>query len=113
MIDYHLLILNTVGNIISCIACLKVLLFSKQIRAYNLIVYAMLLCDFISSLTDAQGKYSRFPGITVVAGIRKNDIELWKQIYNKFDQCELLKNYYSLLPVESYHMTLFYQNHGF
>lgn len=66
MIDYHLLILNTVGNIISCISCLKVLLFPKHIRAYNLIMYVILLCDFVSSLTDALSWFSYYPSICVI-----------------------------------------------
>jgi len=54
---------------------------------------------------DSNGRYCRFPGITIVSAIRSEDLEIWTQLYNQLEKCENLKEYYSLLPVESYHMT--------
>ena len=54
---------------------------------------------------DSQGKYCKFPGITIVSAFLPKDERLWKQVYDELDQCQLLKEYYSPLPFESYHMT--------
>src|SRR5438552_4879413 len=59
MINYPLMILNTTGDIISCLSCLIVLIFAtKNLKGYNLIIFIMLVCDFISSLTDALSWFS-------------------------------------------------------
>ncbi len=54
---------------------------------------------------DPQGKFSKFPGVTVVAAIQNGDVEKWRQVYSELETCTLLRQYYSLLPFESYHMT--------
>jgi len=54
---------------------------------------------------DAHGKYCKFPGVTIVSAIRSKDTKIWKELYDKLNQCELLKKHYSPLPFESYHMT--------
>jgi len=54
---------------------------------------------------NSEGKYTKFPGVTVVAAIRTQDYDLWKEIYNEVHKCTVMKKHYSLLPFESYHMT--------
>ncbi len=54
---------------------------------------------------DSEGNYTKFPGVTVVAAIRTQDFDLWKEIYNEVSKCTVTKEHYSLLPWESYHMT--------
>jgi len=56
---------------------------------------------------DNQGKYCKFPGITIVSAIRQEDFEIWKKIHDQLEKCPNLKEYFSLLPAESYHMTTF------
>ena len=54
---------------------------------------------------DSEGRYLKFPGITIVAAIRQSDFEEWDKLYKELNKCELTKKYYSPLPTASYHMT--------
>lgn len=54
---------------------------------------------------NPNGLYLPFPGITVVASILQKDLNFWNQIYQLLSQSDLLKTYFSPLPVDSYHVT--------
>jgi hypothetical protein len=55
---------------------------------------------------DNGGNYCHFPGVTVVANIAKNEYySMWDDIYSELKGNNLIIKYYSLLPVDSYHMT--------
>lgn len=54
---------------------------------------------------DESGRYTYFPGVTVVSGVREVDLSFWKEIYKCIADCELSRSYYSPLPFDSYHMT--------
>ncbi|NBX85569.1 MAG: DUF1868 domain-containing protein [Gammaproteobacteria bacterium] len=54
---------------------------------------------------NPNGLYLPFPGITVVASIFQEDLNFWNQIYQLLSQSELIKTYFSPLPVDSYHVT--------
>lgn len=58
-----------------------------------------------SKKIDAEGNYTDFRGVTVVASVGKNNSELWQNIYNFLNNSAVLKEYFSPLPLESYHMT--------
>lgn len=55
---------------------------------------------------DSNGNYIAFPGITVLSHINRDELNIWKQLYNNLNKSKIIKEYYSLLPVESYHLTL-------
>ncbi len=54
---------------------------------------------------DEQGRYVSFKGVTVVADVTKTDIPFFTELYDALAEMPILKNYYALLPVPSYHMT--------
>lgn len=54
---------------------------------------------------SASGHYLRFPGITVVAGIRQVDEKIWQQVFQLLTRSDLIKKHYSPLPLTSYHVT--------
>jgi hypothetical protein len=55
---------------------------------------------------DNTGNYCPFPGVTVVADIAKNEhYSFWEDLYNELKVNSLITKYYSLLPIDSYHMT--------
>lgn len=61
---------------------------------------------FKSSLKiTAKGSYSHFPGVTVIAKVQNKDLDFCKKIYACLVESELITQYYSPLPFESYHMT--------
>ena len=65
---------------------------------------------------DPDGRYLRFPGVTVVSAIRDGDLPAWQSVYSDMAVLPLVTDHYSLLPAESYHMTtadLFtFRDHG-
>lgn len=54
---------------------------------------------------DSEGRFLEFPGISVVADIGAEDKELWLRVYNSLRNSQLITQYFSLLPPNSYHMT--------
>ena len=52
---------------------------------------------------DKKGHYRKFPGISVVAAIKDEDTDLWKEVYDSIHK--ITKGYYAPLPHTSYHMT--------
>ena len=54
---------------------------------------------------DAAGNYLRHPGITAVASVGQNNADLWRSIYEGLRNSPIITEYYSLLPLDSYHMT--------
>ncbi len=55
---------------------------------------------------NEQGEFCKFSGVTIVANIKSIDGGFWKKIYDDLNNNGLIKSYYSLLPVESSHMTV-------
>ncbi len=51
------------------------------------------------------GQYNPFLGVTVVAAVGNSNKEMLQKIYDELNQNLLIKQYYALLPVSSYHMT--------
>ena len=54
---------------------------------------------------NSKGEYCLFPGITVVSSIGTKNGELWSKVYEALNKSSLIKRYYALLPLNSYHMT--------
>ena len=54
---------------------------------------------------NVKGEYIPFQGVTVVASIGAQNKEMWQKIYEELNQNRLLKQFYTLLPVDSYHLT--------
>lgn len=54
---------------------------------------------------DSQGNYSKFPGVTVIAKAGNKNKQLWVDIYNFINRSVTLRQYYTPLPYQSYHMT--------
>ena len=54
---------------------------------------------------DRQGNYSKFPGLSVVAAIKNEDIALWTEVHDCISKYS--GAYYAPLPITSYHMTAF------
>ncbi len=48
-----------------------------------------------------------FPGFTVVADVFGPNSDLFQRIVSRLEACTLITEHYSLLPVESYHITSF------
>jgi hypothetical protein len=54
---------------------------------------------------DDKGRYTKFPGMTVVSPIREEDMPFWVQIFNSIASYDEALDYFSPLPCTSYHMT--------
>lgn len=54
---------------------------------------------------DAEGNYLPFPGITVVSDIADEDLPFFESLQQRLMQVKNFSNYYSLLPLSSYHLT--------
>jgi hypothetical protein len=54
---------------------------------------------------NKDGKYTPYPGVTVIAGIGDNHNEFWQTLYQKLNNSELICKYFKPLPYQSYHMT--------
>ena len=54
---------------------------------------------------NEKGKYCLFPGITVVSACFPEHKDFCYEVYNALSESDLLVQYFSLLPAESYHMT--------
>lgn len=54
---------------------------------------------------NSNGRYLKFPGITVVASICQKDEMFWQEVFQLLNRSELLLSHYSPLPYESYHLT--------
>lgn len=54
---------------------------------------------------DAEGRYTLFPGVTVICPIRDEDKPFWSLIHQILAEEKWLLRYFSLLPLDSYHMT--------
>lgn len=61
----------------------------------------------MSCKIDREGNYIPFPGITVVASASASspNIALWDDVYKGLHNNSTVREYFSLLPVDSYHMT--------
>ena len=57
------------------------------------------------SKMDLKGNYTMFPGFTIVSPVDLTD-QRWQLLHTFLSQNEILKKGFSLLPYESYHMTL-------
>lgn len=62
-------------------------------------------CNLHHLKVNTQGQYCNFPGITVVSSVGTRNSELWAKIYEGLNKSSLIKSYYALLPLTSYHMT--------
>lgn len=54
---------------------------------------------------DKNGNYGHFPGVTVIAPIEREPNSLWKELFDCLNRDNLLTQYYTPLPFESYHVT--------
>ncbi len=54
-----------------------------------------------------EGQYCPFPGTTVIASIQEADLPFWQTVYNVLNDSPIIRQYYTPLPPESYHMTFF------
>ena len=54
---------------------------------------------------DSKGRYTKFPGMTVVAPVRDDDMDFWVQVCNSIVTYAPALDYFSPLPCTSYHMT--------
>ncbi|MDX2346833.1 MAG: DUF1868 domain-containing protein [Legionella sp.] len=54
---------------------------------------------------NQNGRYTRFPGITVIAKVRDSDASIFRDIQNMLMKNEEVMAHFSPLPSESYHMT--------
>ena len=54
---------------------------------------------------DKEGRFLRYPGVTVVAGICQQDYSFWEKIAKLISKHSPIKDNYALLPYLSYHMT--------
>jgi hypothetical protein len=54
---------------------------------------------------NSQGDYIPFRGLTIVAPIASKADSFWVRIYEALQNNDLVKSYYSPLPLNSYHMT--------
>jgi hypothetical protein len=59
----------------------------------------------ILSKMDQNGDFASYPGITVVAACYPEVKEFCEEIYTALAGINLIQEYYSLLPAQSYHMT--------
>ncbi|WP_160116800.1 DUF1868 domain-containing protein [Legionella sainthelensi] len=53
---------------------------------------------------NAQGQYTEFPGVTVIANASRSDSAFWSKIHNVLNS-NLVSSYFAPLPPKSYHMT--------
>jgi len=60
-----------------------------------------------AKIVNDKGEFPPIRGMTAIAPVIKDDSLLWKQLYDFLDSNSKLKEYFSLLPPESYHTTLF------
>jgi len=58
-----------------------------------------------SQKVDQNGNYLPFQGVTVISSI-DDDQDIWKAVNNGIRLCPLVMEYYSILPCDSYHMTV-------
>ena len=54
---------------------------------------------------DSMGRYTKFPGMTVVAPVKDDDMDFWLKICNSIVTYTEALDYFSPLPCTSYHMT--------
>jgi len=58
-----------------------------------------------SQKVDQAGNYLPFHGVTVISSI-DDDHDIWKAVNDGIRSCPLVMEYYSILPCDSYHMTV-------
>ena len=51
------------------------------------------------------GKYTPFPGVTIISAIDRKQQDTWQQVYTAVSECALALPYFAPLPFHSYHMT--------
>ena len=61
----------------------------------------------VGNKINSNGKYNTFNGITIISKIHAINHIFCKDLFNILDSNDLVKEYYSLLPISSYHMTIF------
>jgi|TARA_R110002126_G_scaffold1177_4_gene7036 hypothetical protein len=54
---------------------------------------------------NSDGKFTYFPGVTIISGITRDELSFWDNIYSTLLSNSLIKENFSLLPTESYHIT--------
>lgn len=54
---------------------------------------------------NASGKYTEFPGISVLSKTSKEDVDLWKKLHTLLSKSSLVCRYFAPLPQDSYHLT--------
>jgi|GEM_PF-645479 len=54
---------------------------------------------------NSDGKFTYFPGVTIISGIKRDELAFWGNIYSTLLSNPLIKENFSLLPTESYHIT--------
>lgn len=58
---------------------------------------------------DENGKYKLFYGYTVISFLKERDSDDWKNFFNYVKNLKIFNKYFSLLPLESLHVTI--KNH--
>lgn len=60
----------------------------------------------VRSKIDESGNFLKFQGVTVVASANsKVNLILWQHLHDSLSSIPIVTNHFSLLPIESYHMT--------
>jgi hypothetical protein len=59
----------------------------------------------IASKVGREGQYLPYKGVTIVSAIDSGSDPFWYKLNEGLNQSSLIKRYYSLLPLSSYHMT--------
>lgn len=52
------------------------------------------------------GDFLEYPGTTIISSIQPKDSSLWKCLFQFLQSSPLITDFYSLLPYDSYHMTI-------
>ncbi len=71
-------------------------------NTYKIIFFAT-TCN--ESKIDSKGCYKPFWGSSIVANVGKNDEKKWKDLYSRLKDEPSFKEYFTLLPMETWHMT--------
>lgn len=57
------------------------------------------------SKLDKEGRFSNYPGVTIVSSIQETDMAYWEKVYQLLLSNSLISENFALLPYQSYHMT--------
>lgn len=60
-----------------------------------------------STKINDSGNYLTFQGVSIISPVGYKNQDLWLQIETLLQNSNLIRKYFALLPLQSYHMTLF------